>query len=54
VGNVDRHRIQRRPDQRPYVMGVLGLGSLLLTQVRREHPDRVLDAEPLSETEAKN
>lgn len=49
VGNVDRHRIQRRADQRPYAMGVLGLGSLLLTQVRREHPDRVLGAEALSE-----
>lgn len=42
IGNVDRHRIQRRSDQRQYAMGVLGLGSLLLTQVRREHPDQIV------------
>ncbi len=37
VGNVDRHRLQERSDARRYALGVLGLGSLLLTQIRYEH-----------------
>jgi hypothetical protein len=45
VGNVDRHRIQRRDDVRRYAMGVLGLGSLLLTQLHYEHPAVVQETE---------
>lgn len=41
LGNVDRHRIQLREDARRYAIGVLGLGSLLLTQARHEHGDLV-------------
>ncbi|MDP2328549.1 MAG: TIGR02391 family protein [Dehalococcoidia bacterium] len=37
IGNVDRHNIQQREDARLYALGVLGLGSLLLTQVRYQH-----------------
>lgn len=47
IGNVDRHRIQRRPDAKRYAMGVLGLGSLLLTQLRREHQDTIAEIEAL-------
>lgn len=39
LSNVDRHKIQRRDDARRYAVGVLGLGSLLLTQLRWEHGD---------------
>lgn len=39
LGNVDRHRIQKREDAKRYALGVLGLGSLLLTQLRYEHGD---------------
>ena len=39
LGNVDRHRIQSREDAQRYAIGVLGLGSLLLTQLRHEHGD---------------
>jgi hypothetical protein len=49
IGNVDRHYIQRRPDVKRYAMGVLGLGSVLLTQLRFEHPARILQAEPVDE-----
>ncbi|MCT1449933.1 TIGR02391 family protein [Corynebacterium sp. p3-SID1194] len=38
LSNVDRHRIQERSDAKRYAMGVLGLGSLLLTQLKEEHP----------------
>lgn len=38
LGNVDRHHVQERPDARLYAMGVLGLASLLLTQLRHQHP----------------
>jgi len=31
IGNVDRHHVQDRTDARRYALGVLGLGSLLLT-----------------------
>ena len=41
LGNVDRHRIQKRDDARRYAIGVLGLGSLLLTQLRYEHGDLI-------------
>lgn len=44
LGNVDRHRIQKREDARRYAIGVLGLGSLLLTQLRYEHPEVIEDA----------
>ena len=39
LSNVDRHRIQKRDDAKRYALGVLGLGSLLLTQMRYEHDD---------------
>jgi hypothetical protein len=39
LSNVDRHRIQDRDDARRYAIGVLALGSLLLTQLRYEHQD---------------
>jgi hypothetical protein len=51
VGNVDRHRIQRRADVKCYAMGVLGLGSLLLTQLRYEHLAQIQKAESLPSTE---
>jgi hypothetical protein len=37
LGNVDRHNIQKRDDAKRYAIGVLGLGSLLLTQLRFQH-----------------
>ncbi|HJP78232.1 MAG TPA: TIGR02391 family protein [Pseudonocardiaceae bacterium] len=37
LGNVDRHNIQRRDDAKRYALGVLGLGSLILTQLRYQH-----------------
>lgn len=39
LSNVDRHRIQKREDLKRYALGVLGAGSLILTQVRYQHPD---------------
>jgi len=39
ISNVDRHGIQDRPDAKQYALGALGLASLLLTQIRHEHPD---------------
>jgi len=51
LGNVDRHRIQRRQDVKRYAMGVLGLGSLLLTQLRFEHPAEILNAEAQAEAD---
>jgi hypothetical protein len=44
VGNANRHRVEARADARKYGLGVLGLGSLLLTQIRWEHPNVVNDA----------
>lgn len=38
LGNVDRHNIQERVDLRRYAMGVVGLASLVLTQIRHQHP----------------
>ena len=37
LGNADRHRVQQRDDAKRYGMGVLGAGSLLLTQLRHQH-----------------
>jgi hypothetical protein len=45
IGNVDRHGIQNRHDARRYAIGVLGLGSLLLTQLRFEHAELISQAE---------
>jgi hypothetical protein len=42
LGNVDRHGIQERPDAKQYALGVLGLASLLLSQIRFQHPDIVI------------
>lgn len=44
LSNVDRHHIQDRDDARRYAIGVLGLGSLLLTQLRHEHSDILNEA----------
>jgi Protein of unknown function (Hypoth_ymh) len=38
VRNVVGHRIDQRPDIQAYAMGVAGVVSLLMTQVRAEHP----------------
>lgn len=46
LSNVDRHRIQQRDDARRYAIGVLGLGSLLLTQLRHEHADLIEAHQP--------
>jgi hypothetical protein len=40
LSNVDRHRIQNRPDAAAYAMGVIGTASLLLTQLRYQHETR--------------
>lgn len=45
LSNVDRHRIQQREDARRYAMGVLGLGSLLLTQLLHQHGELIEDLE---------
>lgn len=45
LSNVDRHRIQKRDDARRYAVGVLGLGSLLLTQLRHEHGELIEDVQ---------
>ncbi|MFM9706325.1 TIGR02391 family protein [Streptomyces galilaeus] len=37
LGNVDRHNIQKRADAKRYAFGVLGVGSLILTQLRHQH-----------------
>jgi hypothetical protein len=39
LSNVDRHNIQRRTDAKRYAFGVLGVGSLILTQLRHQHGD---------------
>ena len=41
--NVDAHRIQERPDHKPYALGMVGACSLLLTQMRFEHGNRFHD-----------
>lgn len=45
IGNVDRHHVQNRAAARRYAIGVLGLGSLLLTQLRYEHGERLSEDE---------
>lgn len=39
LSNVDRHHVQSRVDMKTYALGVMGTGSLLLTQVKFEYPD---------------
>jgi hypothetical protein len=39
VSNVDRHELQRRPDARRYARGVLGVASLIVGELRYQHPD---------------
>jgi hypothetical protein len=41
VANADRHRLQDRADLKRYAIGALGLGSMLLTQLRQEHNDLI-------------
>jgi Protein of unknown function (Hypoth_ymh) len=41
VGNVDRHDVQERDDLKRYALGLIGTASLILTQIRHQHPDRV-------------
>ena len=50
LSNVDRHRIQQRDDARRYAIGVLGLGSLLMTQMRHEHGDLIEDLQTGAES----
>lgn len=52
LSNVDRHRIQKRDDARRYAVGVLGLGSLLLTQLRHEHSELIEDVQTGAEGNA--
>lgn len=47
VGNANRHRRQTRSDARRYAIGVLGIGSLLLTQVRHEHEELIMEREAM-------
>ncbi|MEU9821756.1 TIGR02391 family protein [Pseudonocardia alni] len=51
VGNVDRHRIQQRSDAKKYAIGVLGMASLLLTQLRHEHGDLIAERRSSSNEE---
>lgn len=51
LGNVDRHRIQSRDDAQRYAIGVLGLGSLLLTQLRHEHGELIEDQQTGTENQ---
>jgi hypothetical protein len=44
LSNVDRHNIQKRADAKRYAFGVLGLGSLVLTQLRHQHGDDLAGA----------
>jgi hypothetical protein len=46
--NADTHRIASRDDHKRYAMGVLGAGSLLLTQLRHEHGNRFQDTSPVA------
>ncbi|WP_167327148.1 TIGR02391 family protein [Rhodococcoides fascians] len=41
TSNVDRHHVQQRADLKRYAVGVLGLASLLLTQMRYAHADLI-------------
>ena len=44
--NAHAHRIQNREDHKRYALGVLGVSSLLLTQMRFEHSNRFHDVSP--------
>jgi hypothetical protein len=44
LSNVVRHNIEDRVDLKRYALGVLGTASLLLTQVKYEHPDALTAA----------
>ncbi len=46
LGNVDRHNIQSRDDAERYAFGVLGTGSLLLTQLKYEHGNKLRRRRP--------
>lgn len=52
LSNVDRHRIQVRDDARRYAIGVLGLSSLLLTQMRHKHGDLIEDVRTGAEADS--
>jgi hypothetical protein len=41
--NVDRHRIQKRTDLKSYTFGVIGVASLLITQMKHEHSNSFVD-----------
>ncbi|WP_328749110.1 TIGR02391 family protein [Streptomyces sp. NBC_00285] len=43
LSNVDRHNIQKRDDAKRYAFGVLGLGSLILSQLRHQHGEELHD-----------
>ena len=45
VSNVARHRLSDRDDARQYAIGVLGLASLILTQVRYELEDTLKESQ---------
>lgn len=44
VSNPNRHRIESRADAKAYALGVVGLASLILTQLRYEHGNRFAGA----------
>ena len=52
LSNVDRHRIQERSDSKRYALGVLGPGSLLLTQLRHEHGHLIEDIQTVRDSES--
>lgn len=41
LGNHARHNVMKRVDVKRYALGALGLGSLLLTQMRYQHGDKL-------------
>lgn len=47
LSNVVRHRLEDRDDARRYASGVLGASSLLVNELRRQHPEAVIVAEPV-------
>lgn len=52
VRNTDTHRIQKRSDAKMYALGVLGLCSLVLTQLRNEHGNDFVIESSVEESEA--
>lgn len=50
--NVDTHRIQDRSDLKRYAFGVLGAGSLLLTQLRYQYSDQLRGTIPPEDPES--